>query len=188
MIPGDTDRIARTDARLPATCVWFTGLSGSGKSTTARLLRDRLRGLGYDVVLIDGDELRNGVSRDLGFSRTDRDANVTRASVLAREAVEKGVFSICALISPYRQARTLARQVVGAERFVEIYIATPLAVCEMRDPKGLYARARRGELHGFTGIDDPYEPPTSPDLTLTTDRTVQENVECVLRLLGSRQR
>ena len=168
-------------------CLWLTGLSGAGKSTTARLLTERLGGLRHQVALIDGDELRASVSTDLGFTKTDRETNVMRAASRAVDVVERGGIAICALVSPYRTSRDRARILIGADRFLEVFVDTPLAVCEMRDTKGLYARARRGEIERFTGVNDPYEPPLSPDLTLTTtDTTVERNIDRIVELLVAR--
>ncbi|MGE0392432.1 MAG: adenylyl-sulfate kinase [Vicinamibacterales bacterium] len=168
-------------------CVWFTGLSGAGKSTTARMLASAVNALGRPVTLLDGDAVRALLSKDLGFSRLDRDANVARIAFVAREVVRHGGVVICAAVSPYRDARGRARETVGADRFIEVFVDTPLDVCEQRDTKGLYARARRGEIRSLTGVDDPYEPPVNPEVRLTTTAvTVQENVETVLALLRRR--
>ena len=149
-------------------CVWLTGLSGAGKSTIAGLLSSRLEQRGRTVTLLDGDVVRTHLSRGLGFSKEDRDTNIRRIGFVAAEVVRHGGAVICAVVSPYEAARNEARQMVGAGSFVLVYVATPLEVCEQRDVKGLYAKARRGELKGFTGIDDPYEAPRAPDLVLTT--------------------
>jgi sulfate adenylyltransferase len=155
-------------------CVWFTGLSGSGKSTTADVLARLLEDMGRTVTVLDGDRIRTHLSRGLGFSREDRDTNIRRIGFVASEIVRHGGAVICAVISPYRGARDECRALIGPDRFVEVYLDVPLAVCEQRDPKGLYARARRGELRGFTGIDDPYEPPPHPEVTLDTARRSAE--------------
>src|SRR5262245_6506959 len=135
-----------------------------------------LEALGRSVTLLDGDAVRRGPSRHLGFSRTDRDEHVLRVGYLACEIVRNGGIAICALISPYRATRDRVRAIIGPDWFFEVFVDAPLAVCEQRDPKGLYRRARRGELGGFTGIDDPYEPPLTPAVRLdTTSRSPAEN-------------
>lgn len=148
-------------------CFWFTGLSGSGKTATALALADLVeREQVRPVELFDGDVVRSGYHRPLGFSKDDRDANVLRVAGMAVEVVSRGGVAICAMVSPYRDSRAEAKRKVGPDRFVEVYVATPLWVCEGRDPKGLYARARAGLILGFTGVSDPYEPPCAPDVTL----------------------
>ena len=149
-------------------CVWLTGLSGSGKSTTATYLAELLEAEQRIVSVLDGDQVRVHLSAGLGYSRADRDANIRRIGFVAAEIVRHGGAVICATISPYREARDACRALVTTERFVEVYVNAPIQVCEARDPKGLYAKARRGELTGFTGIDDPYEPPLVPELMLDT--------------------
>ncbi len=151
--------------------VWLTGLSGSGKSTVAVALEAELIEAGRPAYLLDGDNLRHGLNGDLGFSSEDRDENVRRTAHVARLFADAGLVAIVPLISPYRAARELARRLHDAAglRFVEVFVDTPLEVCEGRDPKGLYAKARAGQLTGMTGIDDPYEPPTAPELHLTPD-------------------
>ncbi|OKL40430.1 adenylyl-sulfate kinase [Pontibacter flavimaris] len=150
--------------------VWLTGLSGSGKSTLALRLEHHLFHLGYKVFLLDGDNIRNGLCRDLGFSKQDRKENMRRVAEVAKLMLDAGLVVICAFISPYREERELARQVVGPERFTEVYINCSLQVCEQRDTKGLYAKARQGLIKDFTGISAPYEAPQSPHLLLRTDR------------------
>ncbi|MEM9135325.1 MAG: adenylyl-sulfate kinase [Actinomycetota bacterium] len=145
--------------------VWLTGLSGSGKSTVAVELERLLIEAGRPAYLLDGDNLRQGLNGDLGFSATDRDENVRRVAHVARLFADAGIVSIVPLISPYRAARDLARRLHDAAelRFVEVFVDTPLEVCEARDVKGLYAKARAGEITGMTGIDDPYEAPNNPE-------------------------
>ena len=164
-------------------CLWFTGLSGAGKSTTANVVLRMLTERGRTTTLLDGDQVRTTFWRDLGFSKADRDANVMRVAELARTICDAGEVTVCALISPYAEARGRARRLIGSDRFVEIFVDTPLDVCEQRDPKGLYARARRGEIRGVTGIDAPYEAPAAPDLVISTERTVEENAAIVVRLV-----
>lgn len=167
--------------------VWFTGLSGAGKSTIAETLVALLLERGRQTTLLDGDVVRTHLSKGLGFSREDRDANVLRIGFVAAEVARHGGAAVCAAVSPYRAARNEVRHMVGVERFVEVFVDTPLAVCEERDTKGLYAKARRGELRGFTGVDDPYEPPANPELRLATvDRTSEECARQIIALLEER--
>ncbi len=167
------DGLVARDARSAVTggegmVVWFTGLSGSGKSTVAVEVERRLVGSGRAAYLLDGDNLRHGLNVDLGFSAADRDENVRRVGEVATLFADAGVVALVPLVSPYRAARDAVRdRVVGAGlRFVEVFVDTPLEECERRDPKGLYAKARAGELRGMTGIDDPYEAPSNPELVL----------------------
>lgn len=169
-------------------CVWFTGLSGAGKSTTAEILVNLLLEAGRQVTVLDGDTVRRHLSKGLGFSREDRDTNVTRIGFVAAEVVRHGGAVVCAAVSPYRETRESVRTMVGAERFLEIFVDTPLEVCEERDPKGMYAQARRGSVKHFTGIDDPYEIPLAPDLRIeTVDVTADANARAILQLLRGRQ-
>jgi sulfate adenylyltransferase len=168
-------------------CVWFTGLSGSGKSSTAEVLIRLLWDQGREVTVLDGDVVRTHLSRELGFSREDRDINVRRIGFVASEVVRHGGTVVAAVISPYRSTREDVRRMVGTDHFFEVYVDTPLEVCEARDVKGLYAKARAGEIMGFTGINDPYEPPLEPELTLhTIDTTTEANARLVLEELESR--
>jgi len=165
-------------------CIWFTGLSGSGKSTTAEVLAVLLQEHGRQVTVLDGDVVRTHLSKGLGFSKEDRDINIRRIGFVASEIVRHGGSVICAAISPYRATRNDVRNMVGPDRFVEVFVDTPLEVCEQRDAKGMYAKARRGEITGFTGIDDPYEPPLNPEITLdTVHHTAEENARCILDYL-----
>ena len=165
-------------------CVWFTGLSGAGKSTTAEVLTVLLLERGRQSTLLDGDVVRTHLSGGLGFSREDRDANVRRMGFVAAEIVRHGGVCICAAISPYRAARNDVRSMVGEDRFVEVYVDAPLEVCEARDRKGLYARARRGDLEHFTGISDPYEEPQDPEIILDTlQHTPEQNAQRIVRHL-----
>jgi sulfate adenylyltransferase len=169
------------------TCIWFTGLSGAGKSTTAEALTVLLQEFGRQVTLLDGDVVRTHLSRGLGFSKEDRDINIRRIGFVASEIVRHGGVAICAAISPYRVVRNDVRVMVGGDRFIEVFVDTPLDVCEARDPKGMYAKARRGELPGFTGVDDPYEPPLHPEIVLgTLRRTPEENAHQILDYLRQR--
>ena len=165
-------------------CVWFTGLSGSGKSTTADVLTALLLERGRQVTVLDGDVVRTMLSKGLGFSREDRDMNIRRIGYVAAEIVRHGGLVICAAVSPYRATRDEARAMAGADRFVEVFVDTPLEECERRDIKGIYAQARRGEIKNFTGISDPYEPPLKPELTLTTvGHTPEQNARLILDYL-----
>ena len=168
-------------------CVWFTGLSGSGKSTTAEILTVLLQEYGRHVTLLDADVVRTHLSKGLGFCRADRDTNIRRIGFVATEIVSHGGVAVCAAVSPYRAARNDVRNLVGPDSFVEVYVDTPLEVCEGRDIKGLYAKARRGEITGFPGIDDPYEAPLNPELALDTVAcTAHENARRILELLVAR--
>jgi sulfate adenylyltransferase len=149
-------------------CIWFTGLSGAGKSTTADILTTLLMERGRQVTVLDGDVVRTHLSKGLGFSKEDRDINILRIGFVASEIVRHNGVALCAAVSPYRAARNEARKMVGENNFVMVYVDTPIEVCEQRDSKGMYARARRGEIKGFTGVDDPYEPPVNPEITLDT--------------------
>ena len=146
--------------------LWFTGLSGAGKSTIAALVDQRLHAAGRHSFILDGDNLRHGLCKDLGFAPADRSENIRRLGEVARLFVDAGLIVLCAAISPYRQDRQQARALVGDARFIEIFVDTELAECERRDPKGLYRKARAGEITGFSGIDAPYEPPEAPALRL----------------------
>ncbi|MCY3662871.1 MAG: bifunctional sulfate adenylyltransferase/adenylylsulfate kinase [bacterium] len=166
-------------------CVWFTGLSGSGKSTTAEALTDLLMEHGRQVTLLDGDVVRTHLSKGLGFSKEDRDTNILRIGFVASEIVRHGGVAICAAVSPYSATRNAVRALVGSERFVEVFVDTPLGVCEERDSKGMYAKARRGEITGFTGIDDPYEAPENPEIKLDTVRSsARDNARRILHHLA----
>lgn len=149
-------------------CLWFTGLSSSGKSTTADIVTIILLELGRQVTVLDGDVIRTHLSKGLGFSKEDREINIRRIGFVASEVVRHGGGVICAAISPYRATRNECRAMIGNDRFVEIFVDTPLDICEQRDPKGMYALAREGRLTGFTGIDDPYEPPQNAEITIDT--------------------
>jgi sulfate adenylyltransferase len=165
-------------------CVWFTGLSGAGKSTTAEILTVLLLERGRQITVLDGDVVRTHLSKGLGFSKEDRDTNIRRIGFVAAEIVRHGGVALCAAVSPYRTTRDEVRHLVGADHFVEVFVDTPLEVCERRDSKGVYAKARRGEITGFTGIDDPYETPESPEITLDTVVTgPDQNARRVLEYL-----
>lgn len=166
--------------------LWFTGLSGSGKSTVAVALERELHRRGRLCRLLDGDNIRTGINAGLGFSADDRRENIRRIAEVGKLFVDTGVITLAAFVSPTEELRTLARDIIGADDFKEIFVATPLEECERRDVKGLYARARRGEVKNFTGISAPFEAPRNPALVLdTTDTPVEESVEKVLALLES---
>lgn len=149
-------------------CIWLTGLPSAGKTTIARELLQTLRSEGRFVDLLDGDEVRRGLSADLGFDRRSREVHAGRVSFVAKLLARNGAIPIVALISPYRTSRARAREEIG--RFVEVYVNTPVEVCEQRDTKGLYRKARAGEITEFTGVDDPYEPPEAPEIVVDTVR------------------
>ena len=166
-------------------CVlWFTGLSGSGKSTVANVLEGALFELGHHTYLLDGDNVRHGLNKDLGFSAEDRVENIRRIGESAKLFTDAGLIVLTAFISPYRSDREMVRELMGEGEFVEIFVDTPLEVCEERDPKGLYRKARAGEIKNFTGIDDPYEAPENPEITLhTADESAQESAAKIVAAL-----
>jgi len=152
--------------------LWFTGLSGSGKSTVATRVADELRGRGVAVEMLDGDALRS-VFPNTGFSKPERDAHIKRVGFLASRLEHHGVTVVASFVSPYRESRDFVRAL--CRHFIEIYVSTPIEECERRDPKGLYARARRGEIQEFTGVSDPYEPPVTPELVIDTSRVTLDD-------------
>ncbi len=183
----DINKDARARQKLQKPfCLWLTGLPSSGKSTIANLLEKQLFAFGRHTYVLDGDNIRHGLSRDLGFSEADRVENIRRAMEVARLFVDAGLVVIGAFISPYRAERDLARSRFEPDEFVEIYVDASLEECERRDPKGLYAKARRGELLNFTGIDSDYEPPEAPEIRLdTVAKTPDECVDLILFYLDS---
>ena len=167
-------------------CLWFTGLSGSGKTTITTVLVKELRRRGSKLEVLDGDIVRENLSKGLGFSKEDRDTNIRRIAFVADLLSRNGVPVITAAISPYREIRDEARKKMG-ERFIEVYTKAPLEVCEERDVKGLYAKARSGEIKEFTGISDPYEPPENPELEIETDKqSPEESAQQILEYLEGR--
>jgi bifunctional enzyme CysN/CysC len=182
----DVDRAARAliKGQTPA-CLWFTGLSGSGKSTIANLVEKRLHAMGYHTYMLDGDNVRHGLNRDLGFTDEDRVENIRRVAEVARLMTNAGLIVLVSFISPFRSERRMARALFDTGEFREVFVDTPLAICEQRDAKGLYAKARAGDIKNFTGIDSPYEPPEAPELHLQTttasaDALAQRVVESLL--------
>ena len=162
--------------------LWFTGLSGSGKSTIAFTLEHALVQRGHLAYVLDGDNIRHGLNKNLGFSAADREENIRRIGEVAKLFADTGVLTMTSFISPYRKDRDLVRElhVAGQLPFVEIYVNTPIGTCEQRDPKGLYKKARAGQLKGFTGIDDPYEAPLKPELTIDATNTSPQEATVVL--------
>src|SRR3954469_10241039 len=167
----DVSRAAReAEHRHLAGVVWLTGLPGSGKTTLSRLVESRLFASGHRVARLDGDELRHGLSADLGFTPVDRAENIRRAGEVARLFFENGTIVLCAFVSPYREDRERARSLLPADRFVEVFVNAAVGTCRQRDPKGLYHRAAAGDVTQFTGLTAPYQEPLPPDLTIDTER------------------
>jgi adenylylsulfate kinase len=182
------DRTTReAQKQQQAVVLWFTGLSGAGKSTVANALEQALVGVGAHTYLLDGDNVRHGLCSDLGFSEADRSENLRRVGAVSALMVDAGLIVLSAFISPLRSQRDAVRAALPAEKFIEIYVATSLEVCEERDVKGLYQKARRGEIPHFTGISDPYEAPLNADIVLDTNQlSLSESVQQLLKLLQSR--
>ncbi|MEM1334032.1 MAG: adenylyl-sulfate kinase, partial [Actinomycetota bacterium] len=170
------DKAARSDRQghQPAV-VWFTGLSGSGKSTIADIVERKLHAAGVRTYLLDGDNVRHGLNRDLGFTDADRVENIRRIAEVSSLMVDAGLVVLASFISPFRAERQLARERVEAGEFIEVHVDASIEVAESRDPKGLYAKARRGELKNFTGIDSPYEPPESPEVRIDSGASTPED-------------
>jgi bifunctional enzyme CysN/CysC len=182
----DIDKAARATLKGQKPCVlWFTGLSGSGKSTVANLVEKKLHAMGHHTYLLDGDNVRHGLNRDLGFTEEDRVENIRRVAEVAKLMVDAGLIVLTAFISPYRAERRMARQLLQDGEFIEVFMDTPLEVAEARDPKGLYKKARRGELKNFTGIDSPYEAPENPELKLDTNSIDPDSASTVVAELLS---
>ena len=177
-----------TQKRQQPCILWFTGLSGSGKSTLANALEKRLFDLEHHTYLLDGDNVRHGLNKDLGFSDADRVENIRRIGELAALFVDAGVIVLAAFISPFRTERRMVRDLVKADEFIEIHVATPLETCEARDPKGLYRKARAGEIRNFTGIDSDYEMPLEPEIVIDTRAlSVDDSVEQIIAYLRERR-
>ncbi len=167
--------------------IWMTGLSGSGKSTLANAVSKRLHDMGKRSFVLDGDNIRHGLNKGLGFSEEDRKENIRRISEVAKLFVEAGIITIAAFISPFREDRDRARELFEPDEFIETYVKCPLEVCEERDPKGLYAKVRSGQITSFTGISSPYEEPLSPEITIeSAEWTVKESVDAVIDCLLDR--
>ncbi len=167
--------------------LWFTGLSGAGKSTLANQVEKRLHASGFHTFLLDGDNVRHGLNRDLGFTDEDRVENIRRVAEVARLMVDAGLVVLVSFISPFQAERQMARERFGGDEFIEVFVDVPLVVAEARDVKGLYRKARAGEIPNFTGIDSPYEPPLAPEVHLHADREDMETmVGRVLQALGHR--
>ncbi|WP_233968715.1 adenylyl-sulfate kinase [Pectobacterium polaris] len=166
--------------------IWFTGLSGSGKSTLAGALEQALHQRGVSTYLLDGDNVRHGLCRDLGFTDDDRRENIRRVGEVAKLMVDAGLVVLTAFISPHRAERKMVQDLLGEGQFIEVFVDTPLATCEARDPKGLYKKARAGELRNFTGIDSAYEAPEAPDSHLDGEQLVTNLTDQLLDLLGKR--
>ena len=185
----DVDRTALASQKNQKPCVlWFTGLSGSGKSTIANALQKRLYAMGKHTFVLDGDNVRHGLNRDLGFTDADRVENIRRVANVAKLMSDAGLIVIVSFISPFRSERRMARSTMGKEEYVEIHVNTPLHVAEARDTKGLYKKARAGEIANFTGIDSPYEPPKNPEIVIdTTVQSAEDATESIIEWLESRQ-
>ena len=164
--------------------LWFTGLSGSGKSTIAKGLEEKLHIKGFFSVVLDGDNVRTGINNNLGFSNEDRKENIRRIAEVAKLFVSNGVITICSFVSPTEEFRTLARSIIGTNDFLEIFVNTPVEECERRDVKGLYSKARKGEIKDFTGVNAPFEIPAKPDLEIQTkNKSVEESVKEVFEFI-----
>ncbi len=178
---GKITKVHRANAlKQKARCVWLTGLSGSGKSSLAQALEIALHENGHHVYILDGDNVRHGLNSDLGFSDADRVENIRRIAEVAHLMVDAGLIVIVAFISPFRADREFARQLFDSEEFLEVFVNTPLELCERRDIKGLYLKARLGEIKNFTGISSPYEPPENPDVKIDGSNTIENCIDEIL--------
>ncbi len=165
--------------------LWLTGLSGSGKSTIAEALERKLHNKGYFAQVLDGDNIRSGINSNLGFSPEDRQENIRRIAEIGKLYLNSGIITLNSFISPTVEIRNFAKEIIGVENFIEIYINAPLEVCEQRDVKGLYQKARKGIIKGFTGIDSPYEPPTNPAIEIKTDQlSLEESVDQIFNYIN----
>ena len=185
--PHKINKYDRSDIKGHKPCViWLTGLSGSGKSTIANALEEKLNRMKVHTYLLDGDNIRHGLNKDLGFSIEDRKENIRRIGEVAKLFVDAGLIVTTAFISPLREDRDYARTLVEKDEFIEVYVDAPLEICEQRDPKGLYKKAREGKIKDFTGIDSPYEPPENPEIHIRTEElTIEESVEKIINYLKS---
>ncbi|MCL9820690.1 adenylyl-sulfate kinase [Helicobacter sp. 14348-15] len=167
-------------------CVlWLTGLSGSGKSTLANALEQRLFTMGYHTYLLDGDNVRHGLNKDLGFDENSRIENIRRIGEVCKLFVNSGLIVLCAFISPFCEERQIIRELLDKGEYIEIFVDTPIEICEKRDPKGLYKKARNGEIKNFTGIDSPYEAPKNPEIHIKSEN-LDENIETILKYLSQK--
>ncbi|EGO0810589.1 adenylyl-sulfate kinase [Campylobacter lari] len=164
--------------------VWFTGLSGSGKSTLANALEEKLLNLGYHTYILDGDNVRHGLNKDLGFDEASRVENIRRIGELCKLFIDSGLIVICAFISPFEKDRAFIRSLLEKDEFIEVFVDTPLKICEKRDPKGLYKKARNGEIQNFTGVNSPYEAPLNPEIHIQKE-DINENVDMIFEILFS---
>lgn len=176
----DKERLLQQHAKV----VWLTGLSGSGKSTIATALERELYNLGYATKLLDGDNIRAGINNNLGFSEEDRTENIRRIAEVAKLFAQSGLITLCSFVSPTQDIRSMAAQIIGVEDFIEVFVNCPLEICEQRDVKGLYRKARAGEIKQFTGIDAPFEAPESPAIEVKTDQqSLADSVQHILHQL-----
>jgi len=165
-----------------AKVIWFTGLSGSGKTTLATLLEEKLRAKSFHTTLLDGDVIRRGLNKDLGFSDADRRENIRRIAEVSKLFIDSGVIVLSAFISPYEADRAMVREIIGKENMIEVFVDCQLEVCERRDVKGLYKKARAGQLPGFTGISSPYERPSAPDVVIATDQlSIDQSLDVLIK-------
>ncbi|MCZ8512565.1 adenylyl-sulfate kinase [Paenibacillus filicis] len=164
--------------------IWFTGLSGSGKSSLASAMEKKLFDLGIRSYILDGDNLRHGLNKNLGFSPDDRRENLRRVGEVAKLFVDAGLYALSAFISPFQRDRQMVKEIFGDKDFIEVYVSCPLTVCEKRDPKGLYKKARKGEIKDFTGVSSPYEPPVNPDIVVQTNiYSIEECADSIVKYL-----